>query len=105
MAISRRNMAAALDAVETEIRLSNVHPGEVLGEEFMKPLGLSARGLAREIDVPPNRITEILNGERDVSAETAILLGERFGTSPEFWMNLQVAHDLEDARTNMRRVA
>ncbi len=105
MAISRRNMAAVLDEMDTGTRLSNVHPGEVLGEEFMKPLGLSARALAREIDVPPNRITEILNGERAVSAETAILLGERFGMSPEFWMNLQVAHDLEEARTNRRRVA
>ena len=105
MAISRRNMAAVLDETETEIQLPNVHPGEVLGEEFMKPLGLSARRLAREIDVPPNRITEILNGARDVSAETAILLGERFDTSPEFWMNLQVAYDLEEARANMRRVA
>ena len=105
MAISRQDMTAALDEVEPDVRLPNVHPGEVLGEEFMKPLGLSARGLAREIDVPPNRITAILNGERDVSAKTAILLGERFGTSPEFWMNLQVAYDLEEARTSMRRVA
>ena len=105
MAISRQNMAVALDGMEPDVRLRNVHPGEVLGEEFMKPLGLSARGLAREIDVPPNRITGILNGERDVSARTAILLGERLGTSPEFWMNLQVAYDLEEARAAMRRVA
>ena len=61
--------------------------------------------MAREIDVPPNRITEILNGGRAVSAETAILFGERLGTSPEFWMNLQVAYDLEEARAAMRRVA
>lgn len=105
MAISRQTMAAALDEIESDVQLPNVHPGEVLGEEFMKPLGLSARGLAREIRVPPNRITEILNGERAVSAETAILLSGRLGTSPEFWMNLQVAHDLEEARKTMRRVA
>ncbi len=105
VAISRRNRAVALDGTEPDFRLLDVHPGEVLGEEFMKPLGLSARGLAREIDVPPNRITEILNGERTVSAKTAILLGERLGTSPEFWMNLQVGYDLEEARAAMRRVA
>ena len=105
MAIGRQDMAAVLDEVVRDVSLPNVHPGEVLGEEFMKPLGLSARALAREINVPPNRITGILNGDRDVSAETAILLGERLGTSPEFWMNLQVAYDLEEARTTMRRVA
>ena len=88
MAIGRQDMAAALDEVEPEVRLPNVHPGAVPDEEFLRPLGLSARGLAREIGVPPNRITAILNGGRDVSARTAILLGGRFGTSPEFWMNL-----------------
>lgn len=67
----------------------------------MAPLGLSARALAREIGMPTNRITAILHGERAVTAETAILLGRRFGTSAEFWMNLQTAHDLEDARTRM----
>lgn len=105
MTISRQSMVSALDDLELDGQLPNVHPGEVLGEEFMKPLGLSARGLAREINVPPNRITEILNGARDVSAVTAILLGDRLGTSPEFWMNLQVAYDLEEARATMRRVA
>lgn len=73
------------------------HPGEILGEEFMSPLGLSARRLAAEIDVPPNRITEIIRGRRDVSADTAIRLGRRFGTTPQFWLNLQDAHDLSKA--------
>ena len=82
-------------------RLAPVTPGEVLREEFMAPLGLSARALARELDVPPNRVTEILNGERSVSAETALLLARRFGTSAEFWMNLQTAHDLALAREAM----
>ena len=82
-------------------RLAPVTPGEVLREEFMAPLGLSARALARELDVPPNRVTEILNGERSVSAETALLLARRFGASAEFWMNLQTAHDLELAREAM----
>jgi len=82
-----------------------VTPGKVLREEFMVPLGLSGRALARELGVPSNRITEIVAGERTISAETAIILGERFGVSAEFWLNLQMAHDLELARRNMRRAA
>jgi addiction module HigA family antidote len=73
-------------------------PGEVLLEEFMRPLGLSARVLAAELGVPGNRISAIVNGSRAVTAETAILLGRRFGTSAELWMNLQTAHDLAVAR-------
>jgi addiction module HigA family antidote len=79
-------------------RLSHVTPGDVLRHEFMEPLGLSARAVAREIEVPVTRITEILNGERSVTADTALRLGRRFGTSPEFWLGLQSAHDLEVAR-------
>lgn len=87
-----------LSDVTTGEAIPNVTPGEVLRVEFMEPLGLSARALARDLGVPPNRITAILNGERAVTAETAILLGRRFTTSAEFWMNLQTAHDLEEAR-------
>ena len=76
-------------------RIGPVTPGDVLREDFMLPLGLSARALARALNVPSNRIT----------AETAILLGERFGTSAEFWLNLQTMHDLEEARHHMRRAA
>jgi addiction module HigA family antidote len=83
-------------------RIGPVTPGEVLREEFMAPLGLSGRALARELGVPANRITEIVAGTRAVTAETAILLGERFGTSAEFWLNLQMAHDLEEARQRRR---
>ena len=82
-----------------------VLPGDVLREDFMLPIGLSARALAREIGVPSNRVTAILGGTRRVTAETAILLGERFGASPEFWMNLQTMHDLEAARGQMQRAA
>lgn len=82
-----------------------VPPGDVLRHDFMEPLGLSARALAREMGVPSNRITAILAGDRGVSAETAILLSERFGTSAEFWLNLQMMHDLEEARQHMRRAA
>src|SRR6185437_9268165 len=73
------------------------HPGEVLREEYLVPLGLSARALAKELDVPPNRLTEIMRGTRDVTADTAIRLGRYFGTDPRFWLNLQAAYDLSKA--------
>jgi antitoxin HigA-1 len=73
------------------------HPGEVLREEYLVPLGLSARALAKELDVPANRLTEIMRGARDVSADTAIRLGRYFGTDPRFWLNLQAAYDLSRA--------
>lgn len=99
----RRDEVQRLDVsdVTTGERLANITPGEVLRTDFLAPLGLSARALARELGVPANRITEILNGERAISAETAILLGRRLGTSAEFWMNLQTAHDLEEARQHL----
>lgn len=84
-------------------KLAPVPPGEVLREEFLVPLDLSARALAAKIGVPPNRITGIINGTRAITAETAILLGRALKTTPEFWLNLQMAHDLELARITMRR--
>lgn len=74
----------------------HTHPGEVLREEFMKPLGLSANALALALRVPATRIGDILRPERPraVSADTALRLARYFGTSPEFWTNLQAAHDL-----------
>ena len=73
------------------------HPGEILKEEFMVPLEISARALAADIDVPPNRITEIVNGDRSVTADTAIRLGRYFNTTSQFWLNLQQAYDLSKA--------
>ena len=73
------------------------HPGEILREEYLGPLGMSARALAKALGVPANRLTEIMRGERDVSADTAIRLGRYFGTDPRFWLNLQSAHDLSKA--------
>ncbi|MEW5792564.1 MAG: HigA family addiction module antitoxin [Pseudomonadota bacterium] len=70
-----------------------IHPGEILREE-MDALGLSARALAQALDVAPNRITGILNGERALTADTALRLARYFGTAPEFWLNLQTAYDL-----------
>jgi antitoxin HigA-1 len=73
------------------------HPGEVLREEFVVPLGFSARALAKQLDVPANRLTEIMRGTRDVSADTTIRLGRYFGTDPRFWLNPQAAYDLSKA--------
>lgn len=73
------------------------HPGEVLREEYLGPLGMSARALARALDIPGNRISDILRERRDVSADTAIRLGRYFGTDPRFRLNLQAAHDLSKA--------
>jgi addiction module HigA family antidote len=102
--ISREDLPTLdLSDVTTGERIGPVTPGEVLREEFMVPLGLSARAVARDLDVPPDRITQIINGQRAISATTAVLLGERFGTSAEFWMNLQMAHDLEEARRVLGR--
>ena len=75
------------------------HPGEILAEEFMAPLGLSSRALAAAIGVPANRISEIVRQQRDVTADTAIRLGMYFGTDPRFWLNLQAAHDLSSAQS------
>ncbi len=78
-------------------RMRPIHPGEILREEYLEPLGLSANALARALGVPANRISAILAGKRNISADSALRLGRAFGTSPEFWLNLQVAHDLRVA--------
>lgn len=75
-----------------------VHPGEILEEEFLKPLGMTAYQLAKALGVMPPRVYEIVRGERAVSADTALRLGRYFGTGPEFWINLQSHYDLEVAR-------
>jgi antitoxin HigA-1 len=79
-------------------RLPAVHPGEVLYEDLMKPLAISINGLARELRVPVNRMSEIVNGRRGITADTALRLARYFGNSPEFWMNLQAGFDLETTR-------
>ena len=87
--------------------LPPVHPGEVLKEEFMKPLGLSANALARTLLVPANRVSAIVNAERSVTADTALRLARALGTSPEFWLNLQKQYDLDcarDAATDLARI-
>lgn len=74
------------------------HPGEVLSEEFLKPLGLTQVALAEHLGVPVQRINELVRGKRGVTPETAWLLAGAFGTTPDFWINLQTAHDLAVAR-------
>ena len=74
------------------------HPGEVLSEEFLDPLGMSFNALALALRVPATRVGAIVKGERSVTADTALRLARFFGTSPEFWMNLQAMHDLTKAR-------
>ena len=78
--------------------LRNIHPGEVLLEEFLGPMGVSQNALARAIGVPPRRINEIVLGKRSVSADTALRLARALGTSEQFWMGLQADFDLEEAR-------
>jgi len=75
-----------------------IHPGVVLLEDFLKPLGISANKLARELRVPSNRIVKIVNGERGITADTALRLARFFNTTPDFWMNLQSHYDLEKAQ-------
>jgi antitoxin HigA-1 len=79
-----------------------VHPGEVLKEEFLDPHGLSANRLAKAIGVPTNRITDIINGDRGITGETAVLLAHAFGTSPEFWLNIQVRYELDVAKSKVK---
>ena len=79
-------------------KLKPVHPGEILQEEFLKSLGVSQYRLANDIGVPPRRINEIVLGKRGITADTALRLGRYFGTSPQFWMNLQARYDLEMQR-------
>ena len=79
-------------------RLPNIHPGEVLIEEFLKPFGISAYKLAMDTRVPQTRISEIIHGKRRITADTAIRLSKYFGTSAEFWIGLQTDYDLEESR-------
>lgn len=82
-------------------KLPNIHPGEVLLEEFLAPMGVSQNALARSIGVPPRRINEIVLGKRAITADTALRLAHYFGTSEQFWMVLQATFDLEEARNRL----
>jgi addiction module HigA family antidote len=88
-----RNMAKLLE---------EIHPGEILLEDFMKPMGISARQLAADIDVSPSRISELVNGQRPITADTALRLGLFFGMEPRFWLNLQSEYDIRVADRELR---
>jgi len=75
--------------------LTPIHPGEILREEFLEPMGISQYRLAKNISVPPRRINEIVHGKRSITADTALRLGRFFGMSAQFWLNLQTRYDLE----------
>jgi len=79
-------------------KLKNVHPGEVLKEEFLKPLNITAYRLAKETKTPQTRISEILKGKRRITADTALRLSKFFGNSPDFWLGLQNDYDLEEEK-------
>lgn len=89
------------EGVRTARKLPPVHPGEVLQEEFLKPLGISQYRLAKEISVPPRRVNEIVHGNRAITADTALRFARFFGTTDRFWLNLQARYDLEVERDRL----
>lgn len=84
-----------------EKKMSPVHPGEILLEEFLNPTGITQYRLAKDINVPPRRINEIIHGKRAITANTALRLGKYFNMSPQFWINLQSHYDLEVETDNI----
>ena len=82
--------------------LEEIHPSEILLLDFMKPIGITARQLAGDIDVSPSRISEVVNGQRPITADTALRLGLYFGMEPRFWLNLQSEYDLRIADRTLR---
>ncbi len=85
----------------TNKMLTNITPGEILEEEFLKPMRITQYRLARDIGVPPRRINQIVKGQRGITADTALRLGRYFGMTPEFWLNLQTHFDLEQEQERL----
>src|SRR5882762_5253801 len=83
--------------------LANITPGEILDEEFLKPMGITQYRLAKDISVPRRRINEIVKGQRAISADTALRLGKYFGMAPQFWLNLQTHYDLEKEQARLKK--
>ena len=83
-------------------KLRNIHPGEILEEEFLKPLKLSAYRLSKETNIPPTRISEIIHGRRRITADTALRLSKFFGNSEDFWLGLQAEYDLREQRKRIK---
>lgn len=106
MAIKREDIdsrSVNFSDVATGRRLPPVHPGEILCDEFLRPMGISVYALANAIKVPRSRVNDITLGRRAVTTDTAMRLGRYFGTSSEFWLNLQARHDLDRADRTVRR--
>src|SRR5690554_313000 len=82
-------------------KLSNIHPGEVLNEEFLKPMEISAYRLSKDIHIPQTRLSEIIKGRRRITADTALRLSKYFGTSPKFWLGLQDDFDIEEGQNQI----
>ena len=93
-----------MNQAEIQRTIAVIHPGEILDEEFLKPMGISQYRLAQAISVPPRRINEIVHGKRTITADTALRLGAFFGTDAQSWLNLQSHYDMEMARTNLTEV-
>jgi addiction module HigA family antidote len=93
--------ARETDMTRRKRDIAPVHPGEILNEEFLKPIGMTMHQLSMALRVPANRIGQIIEGERGVSIDTAYRLGRYFGTGPEFWMNLQTHYDIEHAKDRL----
>jgi len=85
-------------------RLDNVHPGEILNEEFLKPMNISAYRLSKDTEIPQTRISQIIKGKRSITADTALRLSFYFGTSPKFWLGLQDDFDIEEESKNKKEV-
>jgi len=83
--------------------LDEIHPGEILLEDFMRPMGITARQIAADIDVSPSRISEIVHGARPITADTAIRLGLFFRMDPKFWLNLQMEYDIRVAKRTLQK--
>ncbi len=83
--------------------LDEIHPGEILLEDFMRPMGITARQLAADIDVSPSRISEIVHGARPITADTALRLGMFFAMEPRFWLNLQTEYDMRIAKRTLQK--
>lgn len=82
-------------------KLTPITPGDVLLEEFLKPMGITQNQLAKDINVPANRVSQIIHGKREITADTALRLGKYFGIEPEFWLNLQVRYNMKIARNKV----
>jgi len=109
MVVKREDLDAGrvdLGDVVTGERIAAVHPGEILSEDFLAPMGLSVYALAKALKVPRSRVNDIVLGRRTITADTALRLARYFGTTPEFWVTLQARYDLEVAKeTRLSRIA